>query len=99
MARFILLQKAEEDLIDIWLYTAFDDQEAANRILRSIEDKCHLLAKNSGLGPARPDIAPDLRYYVTGSYLILYRETAFGIEVVRVLHGARNLNDVMNKND
>ena len=35
---------------------------------------CTLLAKNPRLGPARPDLAPDLRYFPVDSYLILYRQ-------------------------
>ena len=92
MSQCSFLRRAEDDLIEIWLYIAEDNQSAATRILQSIHEKCQLLAKNSKLGPARPDIAPGLRYFVVGSYLILYRETSCGIEVVRVLHGARNLN-------
>ena len=91
MPQFKLLRAAEDDLLGIWLYIAEDDQLAATRVLRSINDKCQLLAENSKLGPARPDIAPDMRYFAVGSYLILYRELQTGIEVVRVLHGARNL--------
>lgn len=91
MARFSLLREAENDLIEIWQYIAEDDQDAATRVLHSLDAKFHLLARNSKLGPARADIAPDLRYFIDGNYLILYRETSEGIEVVRVVHGARSL--------
>ena len=91
MARFTLLREAENDLIEIWQYIAEDDQEAATRVLYSLDEKFHLLAQNSKLGPARPDIAPELRYFIEGNYLILYREAAEGIEVVRIVHGARSL--------
>lgn len=91
MARFTLLREAENDLIEIWQYIAEDDQEAASRVLHSLDEKFHLLAQNSKLGSARPDIATDLRYFVDGNYLILYREATEGIEVVRVVHGARSL--------
>lgn len=91
MAGFTLLREAENDLIEIWQYVAEDDQEAATRLLHSLEAKFHLLAQNRKLGPARPDIAPDLRYLVDRNYLILYREASDSIEIVRVLHGARSL--------
>ena len=38
-----------------------------------------------------PDIAPELRYHPIGHYLLLYRIVSGGIEVVRVVHGARDL--------
>ncbi len=94
MSRFTVLREAENDLIEIWLFIAADNQEAATRVLHSLNEKFLLLAKNGKLGPARPDIAPDLRYFVEGNYLILYRESAEGIEVVRVVHGARNLKNL-----
>ena len=50
-----------------------------------------LLADNPHMGPARPDIAKELRYHPVGNYLLLYRVIANGIELVRVVHGARDL--------
>ena len=99
MSDYKILQKAENDLFDIWRYIAEDNQQAADRVLRSLHEKCQLLAKNSKLGPARPDIRPDMRYFVVGSYLILYCESTNGIEIVRVLHGARNLRAIFDIDD
>lgn len=86
--------QAEADLIDLWVYIAQDNPGAADRLLDEIEDKCALLAANPQLGPARPDIAPDCRYFPVGRYLILYRLIPDGIEVVRVVHGSRRLEDL-----
>jgi len=88
-------EQAEEDLIDIWLYIAHDDVHAADRVLDEIEEKFSLLAEQPRLGPARPDIAPDLRYLPVRRYLILYREITGGIEIVRVVHGARDVPALM----
>jgi toxin ParE1/3/4 len=55
--------QAEEDLIDLWFYIAQDNLGAADRLLDEIEDKFSLLAANPQLGPARPDIAPNCRYF------------------------------------
>lgn len=41
-----------------------------------------------GVGAARPDIAPDARMLVEGSYLILYRIRTEDVQIVRVVHGA-----------
>lgn len=43
------------------------------------------------MGPARPDIAKEMRYHPVGSYLLLYRLIKNGVEIVRVVHGARDL--------
>ena len=42
-------------------------------------------------GPLRPDIAPEARALVELPYLILYRIIPEGVQIVRVLHGARNI--------
>ena len=83
--------QADEDLMALWVYIAQDTPKAADHLLDEIEDKFGLLSEQPRLGPARPDIAPELRYVPVGRYLILYREMADGIEVVRVVHGARRL--------
>jgi toxin ParE1/3/4 len=87
--------QAEEDLIDIWLYIARDSAPAAGRVLDEIEEKFILLADQSFLGPAHPDIAPGLRCFPVRRYLILYRQITEAIENVRVVHGARDVPTLM----
>lgn len=82
---------AAQDLEDIWFFVAQDDPAAADRLLDTLDEKIRLLADNPHMGPARPDIAKDLRYHPVGNYLLLYRVVDSGIELVRVVHGARDL--------
>jgi toxin ParE1/3/4 len=88
---YIRTARAEEDLIEIWTYIARDNLTAADRVLDRIDTVCLRLSENPYLGPARPDLAGGLRYFVSGSYLVLYRIIESGVEVVRVVHGARDL--------
>jgi toxin ParE1/3/4 len=83
--------QAEEDLIDIWIYIAQDNPGAADRVLDDIDERFHALADNPLMGRLRPDIAPELRYFTVGKYLILYRTVQDGVQIVRVIHGARDL--------
>ena len=83
--------QVEEDLIELWLYIAQDNPAAADLVLDDIEAGFQHLAANPLMGRLRPDIAPELRYFVTGRYLILYRTVPDGIQVIRVIHGARDL--------
>jgi toxin ParE1/3/4 len=46
------------------------------------------------MGTARDNLAPGLRSFPVGNYLVFYRITPEGIEVARVLHGARDLRAV-----
>jgi toxin ParE1/3/4 len=91
LPRFSRTLRAEDDLIDIWVNVAGDDQKAADSLLDRIDRICGSLAMFPELGPARPDLAPDLRYMPVGSYLILYRVIYDGVEIVRVVHGASAL--------
>jgi toxin ParE1/3/4 len=48
-------------------------------------------ARGQSPPPSRPDIAQDLPCFPVGKYLILDRLLPDGIDVVRVVHGARRL--------
>jgi len=91
MPRIRITPLAERDLEDLWFFIAQDDPAAADRLLDLLEEKYKVLADNPHMGPARPDIAKELRYHPVGSYLLLYRIISGGIELVRVVHGARDL--------
>lgn len=91
MASYRLNSKAEEDLLNIWSYIAENSPANATKFIRTFHQHFTLLAENAQLGQARPDIAPELRYFPVKRYLILYRQISDGIEVMRVIHGSRDL--------
>jgi len=91
--------RARLDLLSIWEYVAKDNLNAADRLLDLIHEKSILLSEHSQLGQARPDIALDMRYLPVKSYLILYREQSSGIEIVRILHGSRDLEKLIKIDD
>ena len=95
MPKFKLKPLAEQDLVDIWLYIAQDNPRAADKLLDRIEAQCELLAIHPELGPARDDIAKGLRYHPLAGYLILYRVSSQGVDIVRVAHSARNVLDLL----
>jgi toxin ParE1/3/4 len=82
---------AESDLDDIWWYIAQDNQEAADRLLDRIEERCRALARFPEMGVNREELMPDLRSLPVGSYLIFYLPIEHGIEIVRVLPGMRDI--------
>lgn len=84
-------QKARIDLLEIWNYIAEDNPNAADNLLDLINEKCNLLDENTKLGQARPDISKEMRYFPIKNYLILYQIQSFGIEIVRVVHGSRDI--------
>jgi toxin ParE1/3/4 len=82
---------AEDDLIDIWCSIARDNPAAADRVLETFAVRIKQLATFPDSGSRRPDIAPDARGLVVGSYLVLYRKTDKHVEIVRIVHGARDI--------
>jgi toxin ParE1/3/4 len=83
--------RANDDLDAIWLHIAEDNLAAAERLIRAMEAAEDQLGLYPELGQARPDLAPGLRHWPVGSYLILYRIDHDAVTIVRVLHGARDL--------
>ena len=70
---------------------ARENPAAADRIYDRLEARISILARYPEAGPARPDIAADARVLVESPYLVLYRLIAEGVQIVRVLHGARDI--------
>jgi len=100
VAKFFLSQEALDDLDSIWDYIAQDDAEAADRVVESAYRACAKLATHPHLGPLRrfPDNSlPEIRFFVLTdfpNYLIFYRIAPEGVEVIRVLHAAQDLDDL-----
>ncbi len=82
---------AREDLIAIWTHIAEDNPQATDRVLDRLEGAENRLAESPQIGPARNDIRPGLRYLVSGPNLLLYRIRDGRIEIVRAVHGRRDL--------
>ena len=96
MARIDRFRQAEEDLLAIAEYIARNNPAAAARWLNQIEEKFDALAMQPYLGEAVDHIHPGLRRLTHGSYLIFYepRQTGIVLVRVRVLHGARKIEDL-----
>jgi len=84
-------EKALDDLDEIWDYIARDSQAAADRHIARLREKCQVLADNPGFGTRRDDLRPGMRSFPVGSYLILFQRAADGIDVIRVIHGYRDI--------
>lgn len=83
--------RAREDLLDIWVYIAAQNPSAADRVFDRIEESCWRLRDFPQVGPARPDIAENARILIIERWLALYRLIDDGVQVVRIVDGARDL--------
>lgn len=91
MARVLTKPEADNDLLDIWLFIAQDSPNNADHFLERIRDKFWGLAESPEIGSNRSTLKEGLRSYPIGSYLIFYFPLTDGVEIVRVLHGARDI--------
>ena len=91
MATYRLSGPAEADLLNIWLFIAENNLGAADRQLDTIVETMLLLAENPMMGRSRNELGNNLRSIPVGNYLVIHRPIEDGIEVVRILHGARDL--------
>ncbi len=82
---------ALSDLVEIWEYIAEDSEARADAFVETIDRKFRALAENPGMGRTRDELAEGVRSFPVGRYIIFYRSLMDGIEVVRILHGARDL--------
>lgn len=95
MSRYRVANAAKADLAEIWVFIAKDSVRAADRIQKRILSRFPLLAARPSMGRIRPELLPDLRSFAVGKYLIFFRLTDDGIEVYRILHGARDLPSIL----
>ncbi len=86
---------AQDDLVDIWCTIALDSPRAADRLIETIRNCILQLGTFPDSGPRRPDIAADARALTVGNYVVLYRSTPERIEILRIVHGARDVTTLL----
>ncbi len=97
MSKSLQINKVEyskhalSDLESIWAYIAADSETQANKLMIGFVKKFKSLLNFPQLGKTRNDLIVGLRSFPNGKYLVFYQETANGIEIVRVIHGARDI--------
>ena len=91
MPKVLSTSRATRDLVEIGLHIAQDSPRAADKMLAAIGRKCKMLAHLPRLGRRRDELAPGLRSFSVGSYVVFYRTMHDGVEIIRVLHGARDI--------
>jgi len=78
-------------LDDIWSYIAQDNVQAADKVIKAIVSKFSKLTTMPLLGRRRSELTVELRSFPVSRYVIFYIPIKDGIQIVRVLHGARDL--------
>lgn len=91
--------RAESDLVEIWDFIADDSEARADAFIDRIDRKFVSLASNPGMGRVRNELMEGIRSFAVGRYVIFYRSIPKGIEIVRVLHGARDVAGILQSHD
>lgn len=98
--RIVVTENADHDLDEQFLYIARTSQDAAVRFFHAAQETFKQLAASPHLGGVvefRNARLTGLRVWrIRGfeKYLIFYRLFEQGIEIVRVLHGARDIEGI-----
>ncbi|MFD2603758.1 type II toxin-antitoxin system RelE/ParE family toxin [Flavobacterium suzhouense] len=94
MAKFHFLNKALDDLTEIWEYTIDEwSEKQADRYYSLLIDSCTELAENPYLGKLYNEISHNLYGHKSAEHIIFYFIIdSQEIEIVRILHGRMDLN-------
>jgi toxin ParE1/3/4 len=81
-------------VIAIAEYIARDKPLAAVRWVDEIDGTLSLIAQHPTIGERVDHLSAGIRRFCQGNYLLFYRPIGDGIELRRVLHGARKNDDL-----
>jgi antitoxin ParD1/3/4/toxin ParE1/3/4 len=98
MKRFVLTRPAERDLDAIKTFLKErTGPEIARRVMRDLRSALELLASQPGIGHAREDLTTrPLKFWPIYSYLIVYDPVPVPVQIIRVLHGKRDIQAIIN---
>lgn len=83
------------DLDEIWFAIAADNMAAADRVLSRILEAAHRLGEFPAMGQTREELRAGLRGWAVGDYLIFYSVRPGVVTILRIVHGARDLGELL----
>jgi toxin ParE1/3/4 len=98
MKRYRVSKGAERDLDEIFVYWAKRTSvEVAGRLIDAIAERFGLIGGNPRCGRTCGDIAPGVRCFPAGKYLVYYRKMRQAVEILHVFHGAQDQKKALKK--
>jgi toxin ParE1/3/4 len=90
----IISETARRDLLEIWSYAAEHNVDSAHKVIKELAKKFELLEANPKLGRTQDDLVVGIRLFPHKKYHIYYFPAENGVEIYRVLHGRRNIEEL-----
>jgi Plasmid stabilization system protein len=98
--KYRISKDARRDLDDLFLYWAKRvSVEVAERLIDNITERFWLLGEHPVAGRAADDIAPGVKCFPAGKYLIYYRKKSGAIDILHIFHGARDQKQAFQKGE
>jgi toxin ParE1/3/4 len=76
------------------LYIAQDNLEAARRVHSQIHKVFITIARQPNIGRRRDEVLSGVRSLAVGKYVMYYRQADGTARILRILHGAREIEDL-----
>lgn len=101
MSRYLLTDEAKQDLTDIKRYLVREaGASVAKSTLTKIREAFAFLCRTPGAGHFREDLTSDaLKFWTVFSYLIVYDPNTHPIQIMRVIHGSREVSTILGQDD
>jgi|SRR5208283_787935 len=96
-ARYALAPQAAADLAQIWRYIKDQSSiEMADHVEFIIREKLAFLTQTPEAGHHRGNLTDqNVKFFPVYSYLIVYRPETTPLQIVSILHGRRNVEQVL----
>ena len=93
-AKYRISRPARRDLDEIWdeIFIHSQSTDVADKVLRKFFETFDLLGDQPGIGHRREDLTDrNLKFWTLYQYLVAYVPDSSPLEIVAVIHGARNV--------
>jgi toxin ParE1/3/4 len=96
--KVIFSPESVHDLDEIWLYIAQDSIKHADRFVDELQALCEgKLAMFPKMGSSRDYLESGVLAFPHQNYMIYYRESGNTLEIVRLMHGSVDVENVFGK--
>ncbi|MBI3901716.1 MAG: type II toxin-antitoxin system RelE/ParE family toxin [Nitrosomonadales bacterium] len=91
MARYVVSPLAEQDIEAIGDYIEQDNPHRALTFIAQLRSQCDKITFSPKACRLRPELGENIRSFAYGNYVIFFQDGLTGICIVRVLHGAMDI--------